>query len=793
MNNLGKFFLIFLPLFNFAQGTIVKGRTVDFFSKKPIPFTSIQVNDSINYLSDINGEFLIPNAHIKKLKFKHYPELPLIMVIDSTITKELEIRLFPLLFNQDKEVRDIVSDSLIKKVIEAKQGNYNQPHSYSTYNKFQIDTDEQQTTTQILNNIIKKFSKKRIHWEGGQHHFFLMESLSEKLFENKTNQKETVFATRVTGLENTALFNINSGLQFLSVYNTQLNIANHLHVSPLSNRGLKRYDYKIIDTIQEQSQTLVVIKFTPNKRTFFEGLQGLLYVNSKNLSVQYFQVAPIGPQKSKIEVAQKYEAVGKTEIRFPVITTTSLLTKETTNHKIRLLATFKSYIYNFHELPSITKSSFDDCLVEYQDSSDYKSDSIWNTNRQEQFNNIDKNTISFFQNLGNFKKVDKVINVGSRIYSGLVPIRYVNLRLNKLLNYNDFEGLRLGLGLETNEKFNKKYGFGGYYGYGLKDNLEKYGLNTIWVINKKTDLQLKTLAQKELFEPGYTEFIFDKLQYSSEPLRQYRIPRMDYTEKYNLITTWTPIKYLKTFVSYQIENLNPQYTYFYESNNRSFYKFNELGAGFRYAFGEKCIKYEDKKVVLSTKFPVVQLQYYKGIFSTFGDFNYTKIDIKISYDRKILGYGRHIIQVVGGYAEGNLPYMKLYNSKGSFRNFYAVIHNSFETMAFNEFVSNQYTSLFYTIFLGKLNKFKRFRPSLELSQNIGYGALNNKNKHEFIQFKTMEKGFFESGITLGNLIEIHSFGLKTGLGISLYYRYGAYAFAEPNRNLIIKLATNFRI
>lgn len=783
-----------LSLSLIAQENILKGKVIDFFSRKPIPFVAIQVNDNnIELLTDINGEFNIPNNNIKKLRFKHYPELPLVITLDSVVTKELEIKLFPLIFsNKPDSVHDHSSFEFAKLVINSKTTNSNLPHSYLTYNKFHIDTDEQQTTTQILNSIVKKFSKRRIEWNGGEHHFFLMESLSEKKYFNKNNQKETVYATKVTGLQNTAMFNINSGLQFLSVYNNHLNIASHIHISPLSSRGLKRYDYEVIDTIQTVEQTLVVLKFSPNKRSYFEGLQGLIYINPINLSVQYFQVSPVGQQKSKIEVSQKYQVLGNFNTRMPVITSTSFLTKETTNHKIRLLATIKTYIYKYQDLPKSYRS-FDDCVVEYLDSSDYKPDSIWSNSRQETFREKDQNTLLFFKKLGNFKKVDQVINIGRNVYSGLIPLSKINIRLNKLVSYNDFEGLRLGLGLETNEAFNKNYLIGGYYGYGVKDNLEKYGLNASYILHKQTDLQIKTSAQKELNEPGSTDFVYDKQQYSSEPLRKYRIPRMDYIEKYSASLNWAPFKYIKTFGSFQVENINPKYAYKFNNDSLLTYNFNELELGFRYAFGEKTIKYEDKKISLGTRFPIFQLQFTQGLNSVLGNFAYRKLDIKISYDVKLLGYGRHIIQIATGFAEGTLPYMKLYNSKGSFRNFYAVIHNSFETMAFNEFVSDQYSSLFYTVNLGKLNKFKKFRPTLELSQNIGFGTFNSQIKHQYLEYKTMEKGYFESGIILGNLIELHTFGLKTGLGLSFYYRYGPYAFEESNRNLVFKLATNFRI
>lgn len=41
--------------------------------------------------------------------------------------------------------------------------------------------------------------------------------------------------------------------------------------------------------------------------------------------------------------------------------------------------------------------------------------------------------------------------------NGFLPTRYINIDLRYLLKYNQFEGLRTGLGGETNTRFSEKY------------------------------------------------------------------------------------------------------------------------------------------------------------------------------------------------------------------------------------------------------------------------------------------------------------------------------------------------
>ncbi len=51
----------------------------------------------------------------------------------------------------------------------------------------------------------------------------------------------------------------------------------------------------------------------------------------------------------------------------------------------------------------------------------------------------------------------------------------------------------------------------------------------------------------------------------------------------------------------------------------------------------------------------------------------------------------------------------------------------------------------------------------------------------------MEKGYFESGIEANNLISKKFLGIvRMGVGIGVFYRYGAYAFTNQWNNLAFK-------
>ena len=56
----------------------------------------------------------------------------------------------------------------------------------------------------------------------------------------------------------------------------------------------------------------------------------------------------------------------------------------------------------------------------------------------------------------------------------------------------------------------------------------------------------------------------------------------------------------------------------------------------------------------------------------------------------------------------------------------------------------------------------------------------------------MEKGYFESGLIITNIVAKKFFGIaRVGVGAGAFYRYGPYAFSDPMENLAIKLTWTY--
>ena len=112
-----------------------------------------------------------------------------------------------------------------------------------------------------------------------------------------------------------------------------------------------------------------------------------------------------------------------------------------------------------------------------------------------------------------------------------------------------------------------------------------------------------------------------------------------------------------------------------------------------------------------------------------------------------------------------------------------------------EFLSDRFIHFYFRQEFGSLLfKTKKFHPKIAIEHNLAVGSLRNPTLHQGIDFKTLEQGFFETGIVLNDLIRLNYFDLfYLGFGVSGFYRYGPNALDsfKDNRRLQITLTSSF--
>jgi hypothetical protein len=447
-------------------------------------------------------------------------------------------------------------------------------------------------------------------------------------------------------------------------------------------------------------------------------------------------------------------------------------------------------------IDTLQKKDFTEVQLKYNKDATDKPDKFWDAYRIDSLSQKEQITYTVIDSIGEELKLDKTLGVINSITSGNIPWGKVNVKLNRFLDYNKFEGLRLGGGLETNEKLFEHFNVGGYFAYGFKDENWKFGANANYDIDKANDFSIEVDYSNDVREIGSSSLQNNRFSIQGNP-RSFIASTMDIVEQYQIKLSRRDFKYLTWNAALRTEWVRPQYNYFFSENSQLIrnYRNTEAILKLRYAHRERILETPLRRVSLGTKYPIFNLRYTKGFNGLLeGSLDYQKVEANInqSFYSKYLGTTRYNLQA--GYIDGDLPIGLLFTGEGSYdENFPVVMYDRFQTMFPYEFLSDRYVHLFLTHDLGSLLfKSKDFSPGVILHHNMGWGDLSDPDAHDF-QFNTKDQIFIESGLELTNLIKLESLGTNMGIGIGGFYRYGFYSLDKSSDNFVYKLNVTFSL
>ena len=165
-----------------------------------------------------------------------------------------------------------------------------------------------------------------------------------------------------------------------------------------------------------------------------------------------------------------------------------------------------------------------------------------------------------------------------------------------------------------------------------------------------------------------------------------------------------------------------------------------------------------------------------------------KFEVSKNFYTPYMGVSKIILQA--GYATEGCPVMETFNILGSYDRFGLYSPGSFGTMRLDEFFCDRFVALYLSHnFSGMLWKTDSewFKPELVLITNLGWGDMPRARAYPDKNFKTMEKGYYESGFVVKGLLNLPL--VKVGLGA--FYRYGPYSFDNVWNNFAFKWSATF--
>ena len=803
----------------------VNGIIKDFNTKKALPFASISNKNGISTIADVDGKFnFLANSQQETLTISYVGYEPKTITTFET-NSFFTIYLLPKIVALDEVAISNANSAnvIMARVILKKQNNNPlkklQAFQFKTYNKLLVTANPDSIVGKIDTLFVNTAQKETISKIDSsdykfkkiidKQHLFLTEKVSLFQFENPL-LKETILGTKMAGFKEPIYEFLSFNLQSFSIYDEKYELFETKYKSPISTNALREYRYKMLDTTFIDNRKVLVLYF---KSKNSNGLEGLLYIDNENYAIAKAVLRIRGILD--ITGIHEFTYLPEEKLWFPKRNNFKLVkgkskesTKilggriefaaendETNSKKAASDFTYISseiHVFDLKINPNlkISKSSI---TIEVQDNANHRDNEFWNQNRIDSLDSRSERTYTVLDSIITKKKIEKKIIFGRRIINGYVPFGPFDFDLRYLLSYNNFEGFRPGIGGITNETFSKKVRIEGYTAYGLKDENIKYNLGTGVRVGNYSNTWIGGSYTDDIREIASTIFATDKRVFKIYDSRPINISTFFNYKTWRGYIETKIIPKTDTIWQFSQSIINPlfNYAFTYNGNLYSSFMMTTTMLSLQWNPFSNFMQTQNGKIEYEKRYPKFALQFTKSL-SNFGgnDFDFGKIDARIEYEKKYLNGQKSAFLVQAGYAYGALPLTHLYNTSPNNLNIDKLLQritiagkNSFETMYFNEFFSSEYVMFQLKHGFKRVELFSKVKPTLVLVTRMTWGTMQHPERHIGIDYKTLEQGFFESGIEMNQIYK--------GFGLTGFYRYGANQLPRLEDNLTVKFSFIF--
>lgn len=776
----------------FSQNTI-HGFVFDSSTEEPLVFAHVVLNDGpYGTTTDLSGYFELESqvsvSHIR-IKYIGYETQTFPIAVGSdtlqfklkrSTTELAEVTVFP---------GENPAERIIKNAVKNRK--QNDPaqlpfFTYKAYEKtiFTLDEDtlltnkrpKDDTMVVAIRNLLDK------------QHIMMSENVYERKFRNG-KYTDNVMATRFSGMKNPQFAMLASQMQSFSFYKDYFSLGEQAFLGPISPNSWNRYFFNIEDTIQIQQDTVIIISYQPKKGKFFDGLKGMLHVNMSDFALRNATANVVDGQGVEIKIQHKYEKLeGKTWFPTQLNTDFKMLGLNLGGFKIKGVGTTYNKEVNLDEKVRAIDISTNTLEL---DSKAHKKDSIfWKNERETPLSEKELRTYHVIDSIGKEMKLEQRIKLLIAFGTGRFPIGPVELDLDKIIDFNEYEGFRLGAGLHTAPDLIKWANVGAFVAYGFRDKEVKYGGDVEFILHKNLGLKLRGNYYHDTREIGGQEFLVADNQSLGEMYADLVIQRMDLIDGWDAGVRINPLRGWHFEAQFRHQNAESKHGYRYNPENTTDSltkaQYAEVRVGFRFApfekkmrLGEREIRMDKGAVVLWT----TVTKGLKGILSS--DHDYWKADLKLQGKFRIRKLGMEHWQVSAGWISNPTPYLKMYTPKANFEDLSVFSPSSFETMRPNEFLNQYQIAVHHRHNFGSWKTgINWIRPEFHWVNNFGIGWLTKPQVHTGLTIQDMSMGFYETGLVIEDIIKVNLIGIGGGA----FYRYGPYAFTNQIDNLAFKLS-----
>lgn len=659
---------------------------------------------------------------------------------------------------------------------------------YKTYSKTVIATKDSS------NNFVSK-----------QDTDYIYEQIALHQFHQKNQYQEKILSVYMPGFQKPVYSLFEKSWYAQSIYESIISLYDKKFKGVVSKNADKHYIFKLTNTVTNTERPYYIVEFSSKKGKEFTNISGTLHIDTKSFAVQYAAISHNGHLEMEWQIEYTFvnEHWFPQESRFSILPIDNLesfglfnevvsLGKLTVNKKekhVTSLTNFTRYYeLNTDETNDIQNknTSIEATSVENKT---FSKDTLFTFSGQEQ------RIATYADSLVKQKHIEDKITGAANFNLGFLKLGFFTFDLKTLIKFNNYEGLRLGIGGDTNEDLSDVFSVGGYLVRGFKDEKFKYQLRSKFNLSKDNTTSLELRYTDDITEIGNHRYLTQQRQFSLFEPRLVNIIQffkhksweLQLSHRLNarLFSEW---EIAISDIS-QIEN----YAFTTDGNTFSNYRLTETVAGILWTPFSNYINTPDGLKSYKPGFPAFSAQFTKGHQGFLeGDFDYTKIDLKVDYTIDHINQNKTEFIFEGNLGLGDLPLTHAYHAfpnnptKATLMKRFSVAGiRSFETMYFGEFFSDRLLSLHIKHKLRPLLISQKIQPQIVFLSRHALGDFKNIENHKGISFNTLEHGYSETGLEINKII--------FGFGLSFAYRHGAYHLPSFEDNFSFKFTFDLKL
>ena len=643
------------------------------------------------------------------------------------------------------------------------------------YNKYRVTLLND--STQRPSGLVRMLERKIT----GQTAFF-SESAMTYSFEYPDRVEEHITANHVAGFDQAAFNFVPEQIAAFDINKDFLDILNRQFLLPVSKGSARHYGLHLEEAQITDGDTTWYIQFWPDRGSY-DMVRGHMVIHSDGYALKEYRIMNSRTEHQRFDFFQEFEQHNgewfPEKIFYTVVMKDPVLGINVLYDQRTFVSnpTFKSLKIN---AASANRIVFDEGVAEHPE--------LIESLRREPLSTDDSLAITEISQTVDNLKVEQKMNIIANLSFGRLPLGPVDIDVPRLFWFTQVEGYRPGLSLVTNDKFNEHWGLEAFAGYGLNDELWKYGGGAFVHLNENESATLYGRYEKEV-DPIMSYVV---LNTGTSILANLYNQEANYYEGLTAgirgrVAHWS---YDLNYKQWEIE---PAFEYQYKNANDdllSIYDRASVSLGIKYV-KRKYVPFYTYEIVLedlSQTYMDLNIEHSSNDIMN-SDVGYTKADLFIAQPIHFKHLGKTEIGIHTGFITGDRPIDRLHIANGSNRSGLPYqLPNAFNTMAPFTHFADRYVNVFMNYRIGRIYQSQFSAPYVHVALHSGWGYLSDPEDHLPLPLNDYRQGYHEGGLYLNNLLRYEPFSIfQIGLSFGAWMRYGYYYTGGWSDNVALKL------